>query len=833
MKFASKSAACAVAGLFACLSLVACGGGVSDGTSSGSSSTPDEADSTRKFAEAAESTSPEAAAAAARIQIAIEGQAFTVSGTQTVRYGADARWVQKAVTSGGSCTNVFFGVDPAYGVLKSCQILSAPPPPPEPTWTQIATEGQSFAISGTQIVRYGADTRWVQKSVTNSGSCTNNFFGIDPAYGVFKSCQTPAPAPPAVVDITAPTVPTNLSATPLAPTQVRLAWTASTDAVGVALYRIERCTGAACVDFVLLADAGTTTYSDVSATAGTAYGYRVSARDAAGNSSAASGIVRATTAAATSTGAATVAGAVTVPFPTQNNLSIEWSIGGDDNLNGVVSVRYRPTGSSVWKQSMPLRRTPAGSNEGFTWTNRHSGSVFDLQPATAYEVELTLTDPDGGSAATTMTATTRSVPAPMAGAPIKAVTPATFASVAAGARPGDILELAAGNYTWPNWSVSGTSGAPIVVRSSAGAVINGEVGLFARHYVHLSGLTINGRIRFNASNNVAITRCRINATSALSGDGIVTYLRAENAYIADNTIVGLTTWAASSFGVNGSNLGEGIVVTGPGHVIMNNRVSGFRDGISLLEQTEAVDQFSIDILNNEISESADDGIEADFCMHNCRIMRNRMTNSFVAMSSQPGLGGPTYFIRNVAYNVAHVAFKLYRGSIGDVLLHNTVVKNGDALAEYSGVQVARTFSRNNLVIGGPGATYNGFSSGSGRVISFSDLVASGSSMDYDALGSTTGSFTGNLGGVSFSSLAALRSGTTEKNAIQADLGMFAATVAFPGVATTKFVAPDLRPKAGSALENSALPIPGINDVAATPDMGAYEVGAALPVYGPR
>lgn len=528
-----------------------------------------------------------------------------------------------------------------------------------------------------------------------------------------------------------------------------------------------------------------------------------------------------------------MAGTASAPSPTLNNLSIEWPVSGDSNANGVVTVRYRPQGSASWSTGLPLRNTPAGSNEGFSWTHRHTGSVFDLAPATTYEVELSLNDPDGGSTTTSVTATTRGVPTPMAGAPVKAVTPTTFASVAAGARPGDILELAAGSYAWPNWSVSGAAGQPIVVRSSAGAVINGEVGLFARHHIHLTGLTINGRIRFNGSNGMVITRCRINATNGLAGDGIVTYLRAENAYIADNTIVGLTTWAAGSFGVNGNNLGEGIAVTGPGHVIMNNRVSGFRDGISLLEQTEAVDQYSIDILNNEISESADDAIEADFCRHNCRIMRNRMTNSFIAMSSQPGLGGPTYFIRNVAYNVAHVAFKLYRGSIGDVLLHNTVVKNGDAFGVYAGVDVGRTFSRNNLFLGGPGATYNGFSSGSGRVFSFDDLVASGADMDYDALGSTTGAFSGNLAGVNFASLAALRANTTEKNALQADLGMFAASVAFPANATTLFTIPDLRPRAGSALIGAGQVLPNVNDSGGSPTPGAYEAGAALPVYGPR
>ena len=658
--------------------------------------------------------------------------------------------------------------------------------------------------------------------------------------GSAASTDTPTAVPPAppvgATDTTAPTVPTNVAATAPGPTQVQLAWSASSDAVGVAVYKLERCSGTNCNDFAPLADTTSTNHMDTSAAAATPYAFRVAARDAAGNTSAASAAVRVTTPAAGAAAggtAASLAGVATTPFPTLNNLTVEWPVSGDLNNNGVVSVRYRLAGTTTWNAAMPLRRIPAASNEGFSWANRHSGSVFDLQPGTRYEIELTLTDPDGGSTATTLAARTRSVPAPMSGAPVKAVTPANFASVAAGAQPGDILELGAGNYTWPSWSVSGTADRPIVVRSGAGAVINGEVGLFARHHVHLDGLTVNGRIRFNGSNNVAIVRCRVNASSTFAGDGIVTYTRSENAYIADNTVVGLTVWGEAAFGVNGNNQGEGIAVTGPGHVIMNNRVSGFRDGISLMEGTQYVDQFSIDILNNDISESADDAVEADFCAHNCRIMRNRMTNSFIAMSSQPGLGGPTYFIRNAVYNVAHVAFKLYRGSIGDVLLHNTVMKNGDAFGVYAGVPVSRTFSRNNLLIGGPGASYNGFDSGSGRVFSFGDLQGSGSDLDYDALGSTTGTFSGNLAGTSFASVAELRSRTTEKNSMQVGLDVFAATVSFPSVATNKLAVPDLRPKAGSAIAGSAQPIANVNDGTPSPTPGAYEAGAPLPLYGPR
>lgn len=528
---------------------------------------------------------------------------------------------------------------------------------------------------------------------------------------------------------------------------------------------------------------------------------------------------------------ATTPGTVSTPYPTLHSLTIEWPIGGDADLDGVVSVRFRERGATTWRTAMALRRVPAGSNAGFSWGNRHSGSLMDLRPGTTYEIELNLKDPDGGSTVRTVQARTRPVPAPMANAPVKAVTPSNFSSVAASAQPGDVLQLGPGTYSGFSWSRSGVEGKPIVIRGSSGAVINGNVDIIGQQHVHLTGLTINGRVRFNSSKHVAITRNTIKT----NGDGIVTFLRAENAYIADNVITGATTWAASSLGVSGNNVGEGILVTGPGHVVMNNRVIGFRDGISFLEQSEAVDQFSIDVLNNDIRNAADDGIEADYCFHNCRILRNRITNAFMGASSQPSLGGPTFFVRNVMYNVLMSPFKLHNGSTGDLLLHNTVVKSGDGLGIFAGAPIRHARFRNNLFIGGPGGTYNGYNTGSGRVVQVADLDAATSQADYDAYGTTASSFSGQLGSARFASLEALRSQTTEKHAVQIGLNVFASPTSMPGSPMTAYNAPDLRPAATAAVVDKGIVIPNVNSGfrGAAPDIGAYEAGNALPVYGPR
>src|SRR5262245_16447957 len=61
-------------------------------------------------------------------------------------------------------------------------------------------------------------------------------------------------------------------------------------------------------------------------------------------------------------GNATTPGAVTTPYPTINNISVEWAISGDANNNGVVTMQYRVHGTTTWIDGMPLRRVPAGSN---------------------------------------------------------------------------------------------------------------------------------------------------------------------------------------------------------------------------------------------------------------------------------------------------------------------------------------------------------------------------------------------------------------------------------------------------------------------------------------
>lgn len=550
-------------------------------------------------------------------------------------------------------------------------------------------------------------------------------------------------------------------------------------------------------------------------------------------------------------GDAVIPGKLTTPYPTITNLAVKWLIEGDDNLNSVVTVEYRMVGEDSWQKGMPLVRVPAGDAASRTrpvyrWANKHSGSIFDLKPGTEYEIRLRLRDPDGGSAEKTVQAKTRPVPGPAPDAVMKKVNPRTFWDSLRTAQPGDILLLSPGYYDrWYTKSVierSGEPGRPIVIRADRAHKVIGstfdDLSLEHCRHVIIEGLTINGPVNLRFAEDVAVRYCTINAKY-----GIIAKRQpgCKNCYIADNVVSYVMPWVNESIGSSSiyggpANVGEGIEITGPGNVICYNRVSGYRDCISTMEDLWLYDQICIDIYNNDIYVGPDDAIEADFCMHNCRIMRNRITNCGMGLSSQPGLGGPNYFIRNVMYNIAMCPFKLERHSVGNIFLHNTCVKSGDGFYEHHGQnEYFRTVFKNNLCIGGTGKGKQGrYSSGTGLAVSLKGYNST-CEFDYNGVGTYQSPFKGLIGDQTFTDIEGLHRLTGGSHSVRVDMGVFAEPVEFPYPAYPEREPADLRLKAGSAAVDAALYIPNINHnyTGKAPDLGAYELGRGIPHYGPR
>ncbi len=149
-----------------------------------------------------------------------------------------------------------------------------------------------------------------------------------------SATSSPTPPPPSP-DTTAPSAPTNLSATAISASQIDLSWTASTDNVGVTGYRVERCQGSGCTNFVQIATPSGPSYADAGLAAGTTYRYRVRASDAAGNLSGYSSVVAATTATTSGSPGGWTSGSQPVPETLQPKppAGVWWT---DPDLGGSI-----------------------------------------------------------------------------------------------------------------------------------------------------------------------------------------------------------------------------------------------------------------------------------------------------------------------------------------------------------------------------------------------------------------------------------------------------------------------------------------------------------------
>ncbi len=187
-------------------------------------------------------------------------------------------------------------------------------------------------------------------------------------------------------DVTAPTTPTNLTATATSSSQINLSWTASTDAVGVTGYKIYR-------GGTYLATSTTTLYNNTGLTASTAYTYTVAAYDAAGNNSAQSSSATATTQApagdATPPSAPTGLASSSI---TQTSAVISWTASTDN-----VGV----TGYDIYKNG-----SLAGSSAGTSYT------ASGLTASTTYSFTVKAKDAAGNISASSTALSVVTIAAP-------------------------------------------------------------------------------------------------------------------------------------------------------------------------------------------------------------------------------------------------------------------------------------------------------------------------------------------------------------------------------------------------------------------------------------
>jgi hypothetical protein len=555
--------------------------------------------------------------------------------------------------------------------------------------------------------------------------------------------------------------------------------------------------------------------------------------------------------------AASAAGKPVLDPPTLRSLGGYWIVKGDDDRDAKVAVAYRKAGATDWKAGMPFFRVAKDAKkskgqldvpEG-CWL--FAGSIVLLDPDSAYEIKLTLTDPDGGTAEEVLKDRTIAEPAIAKDAPRKHVAPGAgggagtkedpykgLEAAQAAAKPGDVMVLHAGTYG-PTFTIdkSGEPGKPIVWQGAGdGDVVIGagteqapsERAIVAenKHDVWLQKLTV-GHTAFglvaNDCSRLVVQRCHFfdirtrgitfckNASGTCSGF-----------FISDNLLEGASTWPRTK-GIEDMNAIHG---TGFGHEVCYNRIRGFADGVGNFESSRC---YSNDFHNNEISEATDDGCEMDDTQRNNRCYFNRITNAFQGISVQPVFGGPCYIFRNALYNVCLEPFKMHNSPNGVVMLHNTIVKKERADLVMTTHPVLTSFFRNNLFIG----------SDTDRPALDFDCEMKDCDFDYDGFGfgKTAGFLKWNK--VRYATLdEAKAKAPIEKHATFVDpAGAFASGILPPADenVAAKVEANDLRLAKESAAVDAGETLGNFSDGFAGkgPDLGAYELGAELPHYGPR
>ncbi len=453
-------------------------------------------------------------------------------------------------------------------------------------------------------------------------------------------------------------------------------------------------------------------------------------------------------------------------------------------------------------------------------------------------------------------------------------------------------------------TASGTPDKPIVIKGAGdGEVIfdgNGNFNLFnlkAANYNYFEGVTIRntdiaiwaGTQFIAGSKGLTVKKCRFENV----GFGIFTnYSGSSDFYVADSYFMGrddpkhLFGWIGNFWaqfdGIDGQKFPPKLAsytavrLYGPGHVVAYNYVADFHDGIDIEtygnpDGSHAIDgpryppkeyrdrrPVAIDFYNNYMTNFHDNAFEIDGSMHNVRVMRNMMVNSAShPFCNQPAIGGPVYWIRNIAYHAPGGSTRMTNGAAGVLFYNNTI------LTETSAGSSANVHWRNNLMLGENSAPaifsvntntnysssdYNGFRLNPGADVSFQwnsppwNVLADYSGLLLASPGRGGARTNPKLEARRFSTLMEYSRAThQDQHSVAVDYDIFVNVPRLDAQDLKKvqklYKAEDLdfRLKPGSAAIDHGVTLPNVTDgfTGQAPDLGALEVGQTPPHYGPR
>lgn len=245
----------------------------------------------------------------------------------------------------------------------------------EQVWTRAATN--TTPVSGAFTVPAGATDGATRMRVSMKynaipTACETFTYGEVEDYTVVIQGAGP--------DVTAPSTPTNLTASGTTQTTTNLSWNASTDNVGVTGYDVYR--GA-----TLIASVTGTTYQATGLTASTAYTFSVRAKDAAGNISSSSNTVNVTTLSPPDTQAPSAPTNLTASGTTQTTTNLSWNA-STDNVGVTGYEVYRGATLIASVTGTTYQATGLSPNTAYTFTVRAKDAAGNVS-STSNTVNVT------------------------------------------------------------------------------------------------------------------------------------------------------------------------------------------------------------------------------------------------------------------------------------------------------------------------------------------------------------------------------------------------------------------------------------------------------------
>ena len=422
----------------------------------------------------------------------------------------------------------------------------------------VAVSGYRVFRNGTLVATVGVVPAYQDTGLSVGTTYVYTVRALDAAGNVSGLSTAASATTPATPDTTAPTTPTGLLVTAVSSTQINLTWTASTDNIGVAGYRVYR-DGI----FVAILAASGISYQDTGLTASTTYSYNVDAIDATGNASALSAPVDETTMVAPDTVAPTTPAGLTATAFSASRINLSWLASADN-----VAV----TGYRVFRNGTLL--TTLGSVTTYQSTG--------LTASTTYSYTVRALDAAGNvsGSSTTASATTPALP--------DTVAPSVPTALAASAISASRIDL--------NWSASTDNVAVTgyrVYRNGVFLVALGNVTTFQN-----TGLVASTNYSYNVDAIDAVGNA-----SSVSAAAAATTLAPNTATLAWNAVThpnlsGYRVYYGTASGTYIQAPGSGLIVAGN---VTTLTVTGLASGTRYFFAATA-----FDTSNNESSFSNED-----------------------------------------------------------------------------------------------------------------------------------------------------------------------------------------------------------------------------------